>query len=453
MRPEFLNSIITGDVIDKLPELPAEYFHTIVTSPPYYAVRDYKIEPTIWPEVKYTLFGMIEIVVPAMTCQLGHEKAPEHFIGHMVHVFRLLKRVLRKDGTVWMNMGDCYNSKSGGYKNAHDHGYHTYVAEGTAQATMKINRNLKNMGLKQKDQIGIPWLVAFALRSDGWYLRSDIIWHKKNPMPESVNDRPTKSHEYIFLFSKSKKYFYDAYAISTEITDSSVKRLSQDIENQNGSDRAGGGTKHNGNMKALLKFPVNEIKGYDHKKDKSAGISGHSGYFDKNGELIGNGRANKKSVWTITNKGTTDKHFATFPEELPVDPIKAGTSEHGCCESCGAPYIRKFDNKLAPGPKAAKTFVVDQRDESADSSDQGSNRQKDGHKSGHHYEYSNFSWHASCKCGAGIVPCRVLEPFSGRNTTGVVARKLGRDYVSIDKSPEFVLIGEEFTYKELGMFR
>jgi DNA modification methylase len=407
MANEFLNKIMTADVIDGLKKLPDGYFHTIVSSPPYWAVRDYQIEPTSFPEVTYTLFGMIEITVPAMSCQLGHEKSPEHFIGHMVYIFRELRRVLRDDGTLWMNMGDCYNSKSGGYKNASQHGYHTYIAEGTAQATMKINRNLKNMGLKQKDQVGIPWLLAFALRSDGWYLRQDIIWHKKNPMPESVNDRCTKAHEYIFLFSKSKKYFYDAYAISTEIVDSSVKRLTQDLSNQKGSDRAAGGMKHNGTMKAVLP-KHNSIKGYDHKADKSGGLTGHSGYVNKDGELIGNGRANKKSVWTVNNKGTTEKHFATYPEELVFDPIKAGTSEHGCCETCGAPYIRTFDKK---------------------------------------------DWISSCKCNAGIVPCRVLDPFAGRNTTGVVSGKLGRNWVSIEKNPQYVAIGENYSYKELGLFR
>jgi DNA modification methylase len=475
---EILNNILQGDIIDVVPTLPADFFHTIVTSPPYWAARDYKIEPTSWPEITYTLFGMIEIVVPPMVCQLGLETYPEHFIGHMVHVFRLLRRVLRDDGTVWMNMGDCYNSKSGGYKDKKHNGYHKYLSEGTSQATMKINRNLRNMGLKGKDQVGIPWLLAFALRSDGWYLRQDIIWNKPNPMPESVNDRCTKAHEYIFLLSKAKKYYYDAYAISTEVADASVKRYMQDIENQKGSDRAAGGEKTNGTMKAV-------IKGYDHKEDKSAGIAGHSGYFNKDGELIGNGRANKKSVWTFSNKGTSEKHFATYPQELALDPIKASTSEHGCCASCGTPWVRIVDKILTASKVAPKTFVVDDRDHNSDKNDQGSNRAKDGHKSGHHYVYSNSQWEPRCECNGKllkevyhiekegrkmkrirytytpnipieqhpVVPCRVLDPFGGRNTTGIVARKLGRDFVSVEKGPHHIAIAEKFGYEELGMFR
>jgi DNA modification methylase len=167
---DVLNKVLIGDVIDILPTLPEKCIHSIVTSPPYFAVRNYPIEPTNWPEVKFSIFGF-PITVSPMTCQLGQEKDPMHFIGHMVYVFRLSHRVLRDDGTIWMNMGDCYNSKSGGYSNNTPHGYHDYIYQSSDTPKPKNNRNIKSYGLKKKDMIGIPWMLAFALRDDGWYLR------------------------------------------------------------------------------------------------------------------------------------------------------------------------------------------------------------------------------------------------------------------------------------------
>ena len=233
---DLINKFLLGDVMEKMALIPDESVHCIVTSPPYWAVRDYGIEPTDWPEVTFTIFGF-PVTIQAMRCQLGHEKQPMEFIGHMVYIFREARRILRKDGTLWLNMGDCYHTKSGGYNNSGSHlGMHHYISEGSRNAIQKINRRVK--GTKVKDMFGIPWMLAFALRDDGWYLRQDIIWHKKNPMVESCKDRCTKSHEYIFLLTKSKKYYFDNYAISTEISDASVKRYMQDIENQKGSARA-----------------------------------------------------------------------------------------------------------------------------------------------------------------------------------------------------------------------
>jgi DNA modification methylase len=198
---------------------------------------------------------------------------------------------------------------------------------------------LKSQGLKNKDLIGIPWMVAFALRADGWYLRQDIIWHKPNPMPESVTDRCTKAHEYVFLMSKSQRYYYDAEAIKQPIADASVLRLSQQLENQKGSDRVPGKT--NGNMKAVGpgRNPRKgvDIRGGNQGSDNGIpamaingnGVTGHSGYFDTDGNLIGDGMANKKSVWTVTTQPFSEAHFATFPQKLIVDMIKAGCPEGG----------------------------------------------------------------------------------------------------------------------------
>lgn len=276
-----INQIINCNCIDGLKNLPDDSIHCCVTSPPYFGLRDYGVDG-----------------------QIGLEETPELFVQNLVNVFNEVRRVLRPDGTLWLNLGD------------------SYAGSGMGSATVK-GRGGNKYGLKQKDLIGIPWMVAFALRSAGWYLRQDIIWAKPNPMPESVTDRCTKSHEYIFLLSKSARYFFDNEAIKQPIADSSADRLDQDIENQEGSDRVPG--KKNGKMKA-----VGKRKGYEHRGPYDKKLKSHSGNFDDDGNLIGGGMANKRSVWTVTTRPFKEAHFATFPERLIVDCIKAGCPEgHG----------------------------------------------------------------------------------------------------------------------------
>jgi DNA modification methylase len=209
------NQILHGDSKTILQTLPSQTFNTCVTSPPYWGLRDYGVDD-----------------------QLGLEETPEQYVKNMVEVFREVKRVLKDDGTLWLNLGDSY---AGSGKGRWEYGKgqkETYVA--TKDSPQCKIPKVSN-GLKPKDLVGIPWMVAFALRTDGWYLRSDIIWSKPNPMPESVKDRPTKSHEYIFLLSKSQNYYYDSEAIKEPIAISSIARLSQDLEGQKGSERANGG--------------------------------------------------------------------------------------------------------------------------------------------------------------------------------------------------------------------
>lgn len=338
------NKIYEGCCYWVLKTFAEKSIHCIITSPPYWGLRNYKVKPTDWPDVSYTLFGF-EINIPDQTCCLGLEKDLFAFIGHLVLIFRECRRVLRDDGTMWVNMGDSYaaSSMTGG-----NNGYNK-------QGVYKKKRqhfDKKNMAsfLKPKDMAGVPWLLAFALREDGWYLRQDIIWSKPNPMPESVNDRCTKAHEYIFLFSKSKKYYFNAYAIKTNIKDSSIERLSQDIENQKGSIRVPGKT--NGAMKAVYHknlqdkgIPIHSmhlarlngrkmanLKGTNEDNSlaiNGSKIKGHSGNYDINGNIIGNGKANKRSVWEVSTFAFKDAHFATFPPDLIIDCVKAGCPEDG----------------------------------------------------------------------------------------------------------------------------
>lgn len=301
-----VNEIIHGNCIDVLKTLPDNSVDCCVTSPPYFGLRDYGTDE-----------------------QIGLEETPELFVAKLVEVFSEVKRVLKPEGTMWLNLGDSYAGSGKGGNND--------MWTGRPADYGKAKQRFA--GLKPKDLIGIPWMAAFALRSSGWYLRQDIIWHKPNPMPESVTDRCTKSHEYIFLLSKSAKYYYDHEAIKTLVVDATIQRMAQQIEKQKGSERVPGKT--NGTMKAV--GPGRKPrKGVDTNGGNQAsekgipaialngnGVTGHSGYFDKDGNLIGERKANKKSVWTVTTKPFREAHFATFPKDLIVDCIKAGCPEGG----------------------------------------------------------------------------------------------------------------------------
>jgi DNA modification methylase len=226
-------------------------------------------------------------------------------------VFREVWRVMKDDGTLWVNLGDSYATHAKG-----SNGNGTSTLQGTGNSHTSLFReggkqSAAAIGLKDKDLIGIPWMVAFALRADGWYLRSDIIWSKPNPMPESVTDRPTKAHEYLFLLTKNAKYYYDAEAIKEPCKWSSIERLGQDIDNQKGSDRANGGAKTNGTMKAVVK---------DWNPSMAGGAIGienrkHAPYPN----------VNKRTVWEIATQPTSYAHFATYPEKLVEPCILAGS--------------------------------------------------------------------------------------------------------------------------------
>lgn len=300
------------DVLEGLSRIPDESVHCVVTSPPYWALRDYKVAG-----------------------QIGLEDSPEEFVDRVVQVFQDVKRVLRPDGTLWINLGDSYNAQAG-QQNLRQ-SIATTRGGGVKCSTPNYRLKKKlNGALKPKDLVGIPWMVAFALRADGWYLRSEIIWAKPNPMPESVTDRPTKAHETVFLFSKSSRYFYNADAVREPLKDASIARLSQEnLINQQGSDRANGGAKTNGRMKAVLKnLPAaqaniralrNRQRGKSWNDHKEDGVRGNR-IAEKFSNPLG---ANRKTVWNIPTQPYSKAHFATFPEELPEICIKAGSPAGG----------------------------------------------------------------------------------------------------------------------------
>ena len=309
--------ILEGNCLDTLKQLPDQCVNTCITSPPYWGLRDYgtatwiggdpncnhmrdsKVNPNGNTDTGHkAMFDQENAVGDAIyksecpKCgakrkdqQLGIEETPDQFVKNLVNVFREVRRVLKDDGTVWLNLGDSYCG-TGHKKDSID----PLISGGKARNGQKFALNNKIEGLKSKDLVGIPWKVAFALQADGWYLRQDIIWHKPNPMPESVKDRCTKSHEYIFLLSKNAHYYFDQEAIKegTTTKDNIIRNRDETkLNNTPGRTRMEG-----------LKTNEYETK-------------------------------NKRSVWTVTTKPYSEAHFATYPHDLIIPCIKAGCPENG----------------------------------------------------------------------------------------------------------------------------
>ncbi|TKK29530.1 site-specific DNA-methyltransferase [Pseudomonas sp. CFBP13528] len=286
--------VLIGDCIESMQKLQDQSVNTCVTSPPYFGLRDYGVDG-----------------------QMGLEATPLEFVDALVAVFREVRRVLRDDGTLWLNLGDSYNAHPGQRKETDKAGGKQQSVRGS---TASPSRSVA--GIKPKDLIGIPWRVAFALQDDGWYLRQDIIWSKPNPMPESTKDRCTKSHEYLFLLSKSPRYYYDQDAIKEPVALSSITRLAQDLEQQHGSDRVPGKT--NGPMKAV-RSKRDSFKRDDSKREQPIpGQSLGTHRPDREESDWPLDTRNKRSVWTVPTKGFKGAHFATFPPDLIRPCILAG---------------------------------------------------------------------------------------------------------------------------------
>ena len=452
--PGHINEVVQGDCIEVMRTIPDQVIQTCITSPPYWGLRDYGIDPIVWGGKKRCKHSWVEHRRPsrngtiqdegskindpkrphsattkpidsafcskcnAWLGSLGLEPNPYLYVNHIVDVFREVRRILANDGTIWINLGDSYCGSWGNYGGEkRGRGKQRKIKKGSiahSRQSHYLPPTARVEGIKPKDLIGIPWMVAFALRADGWYLRRDIIWHKPNPMPESVEDRPTTAHEYIFLLSKrEKKYYYDSEAIKEPITEGTIQRLSQNISQQLGSDRAHAGSKHNGPMKAvssLYKTP----SGWDtsigfgrHNRANIEGI-GRSGVpvggnqpgrsdggrisrrdsFKRSGAVSKhilpgqnaaqhredredhppNGMRNKRSVWTVVTESCKDAHFATYPVKLIEPCILAGSR---------------------PGDI-------------------------------------------------------VLDPFSGSGRTAKRSKELGRKYIAIELNPEYIKISDPY---------
>ena len=416
--PDF--TLYVGDVRDVLRELPAGSVHTCVTSPPYWGLRDYGTGAWEGGDPDCDHEAVLDAAATAIVgtdgfsatnnagraaarvragregckCgatrvdqQIGLEPTPEQFVSTLVDVFREVRRVLRDDGTLWLNLGDSFNSRAGGPQGeTGERADRTYTAhqrkfrpgagraDGVVDERGQRNRDgVSAPGLKPKDLVGIPWRVAFALQADGWYLRSDIIWSKPNPMPESVTDRPTKAHEYVFLLSKSPRYFFDQEAVREP------RDLAQIAWRERYSETIG-------------RWAERREEGISPGGSRNSGLASQAN----------NPGRNLRSVWEIATQPYPEAHFATFPEALPDRCIRAGSSERGCCPECGAPWERLTQSQRVDtdGTVVTGAFATD----AGKSASAGPRPTK-------HTE--TLGWRPSCECGG--IDLTIIETPTGES--------------------------------------
>ena len=354
--------LLCGDCRELLPALPEGSVHCCITSPPYWNLRDYGVEG-----------------------QLGQEPTPEAYVEALVAVFRAVHRVLRDDGTLWLNLGDCYASRWPCPRR-------NRVGAGSLPDGRRAMRPPRlGTGLKDKDLVGIPWRVAFALQQDGWYLRTDIVWEKSNCLPDSVKDRPTRSHELVFLLAKQRRYFYDANAILEPLAPDSLRRYQKGLHSAYADAQAYGG-KQSHSMAAT----------------------------DCMGAYMNAAGRNRRTVWRLPTNSFRGAHFAVFPPKLVEPCLLAGTSTHGVCAACGAPWARRVERQRIRMPDGAEiTHRV------------------------------TVGWRPTCRCGReDIMPATVLDPFAGVGTTGIVALTHGRRFLGIELHPDYCALAEARLVKE-----
>lgn len=423
--------VAVGDCLASLRELPAESVQCVVTSPPYYGLRDYgtgvwvggdpacehkRGRATNRVTEKTKIYNAAANVAHWQKCgrcgatrqdeQIGLEDTPEQYIGRLLEVFREVRRVLRQDGTCWINIGDSYANDTKGKGGADKS-----TMEGAANLEVMPQKGWRASGLKKKDRIGIPHMLAFALRADGWYWRDEIVWAKPNPMTKSVVDRTTDAHEFLFLFSKQPKYFFDRVAIS--------KR----------SVRAGQVT--GGGKKISAAAAVNQRP--------------RSQHMDKLGAEPVPETRNKRSVWRISSRRYKGAHFATFPPALVEPCILAGTSARGCCQVCGKPWVRETRRTRRP-TRPGNDSKVNRASANGDSPYHGQNGSVVGNRDPqrHVTVTETIGWNRQCDCTASEpVGCVVMDPFAGSGTALAVAVEHHRRAFGLELNPEYAdLIAE-----------
>lgn len=388
-------TLITADVLAGLDMLPDGSVQCVVTSPPYWGLRDYGVAG-----------------------QIGIEPTIEEYVVKMVEVFSEVRRVLRSDGVCFINLGDSYMANCSNQNPSTKQ--HIGAGHCEPNRTPQIN-------LKPKDLCGIPWRVALALQADGWWLRSEITWCKKAPMPESVTDRPANATEKIFMLTKSPRYFYDAVAVREP---SGANEASRKRAEYGRYDAANGEAKRNTR-------------------------TGKPDYLQVPGNHEGNGSRNLWNYWILGPAPFKDAHFATFVPELVRRAVAAGTSEYGCCPSCKSPwervvektFIPQGDVSLAKGIKGAGNQKPMDASSSWDGVPRGSTHA------------TTTGWAPGCDCPnmkdeftcIDPIPCTVLDPFGGASTTGLVAAKMGRDTILIELNPEYVEMSRKRIVGDMGM--
>lgn len=363
-----------GDCLDLLAQMPPESVHCCVTSPPYYALRSYLPEGH-----------------PGKAKEIGSEPTLDAFLATMVTVFRAVWRVLRDDGTLWLNIGDSY--AAGATKAAaRDRPELTGGGCGT-WSTRDATERRGITDLPPKNLLMVPARVALALQADGWILRSDIIWSKPNPMPESCRDRPTNAHEHMFLFAKRLRYFYDGDAVREGVT-GNAHGCGSGIGAK--VSEPGSGVKRNSSFSAAI-----------HNRTSADCPTSR----------------NLRNVWTIPTQAVKFKHYATFPEKLVEPCIKAGTSQEGVCVECGAPWERVVEIDDHAG--ALGKSWHDHKDDEFRGQRGVLGVERMPHR-------TTTGWRPTCGCDAGTKPALVLDPFMGSGTVARVCERLGREWIGFD---------------------
>lgn len=424
--------------------LEADSVSVCVTSPPYFGLRAYSTNPQVWggdpshkhewqagtvrgqsggtASAKVQIKGSANFQItpdrPYASCpcgawlgELGSEPSPEQFIANLVEVFQEVKRVLHPSGTLFLNLGDSYAGSGKGPSNSLQRPCSSLNNRQLAAGAAPTQWQSIGAGYKAKDLMLMPFRVALALQADGWWLRSAITWCKAAPMPESVLDRPTSATEMIFLLSKSARYFYDADAVREVYKPASLERFQSDFK----------------------------AYGAEHPHGAKHGTARDGGTIEANPA----GR-NLWNYWVLPPSPYSEAHFATFPPEIPRRAILAGTSERGCCPTCGAPWKRLVE----------RTHYGDRRghDQAAV---MGMSRNNLGGQKFYEQEYvppKSVGWTPTCRHDAEPVPAVVLDCFSGAGTTGLVADRLGRDYIGIELNPVYAELSRKRLAGDCPMF-
>ncbi len=425
--------VYCDDALSRLRKLPSDSVHAVVTSPPYFNLRDYEADG-----------------------QLGHEATPEEYVAALVAVFREVRRVLRWDGTLWVNIGDSYSrdakkggSGPGGKNAAYSDSY-----------TKASKRKKKALVVPPKNLFGIPWRMAFALQADGWVLRSEVIWAKENPMPESVRDRPTKSHEQLFLLAKGDSYYYDHEAVKEPANPNDHGGVSGSQGAFGGKFSAVDGGRMNRCFRAV-RSTRNRRDVWEHP-DAFAVLE----WLEQNRpEVIKEyvAACGQSDAWWVASQPFPGAHFATFPPELIEPCVAASTSERGACPACGAPWERVVARRADVGRVACEPGILVAVSEgdpdevvtagwrpvcgcydaeySRDFRRARTSRRR-------RQQDASGSWWTRVRKRPGrtwwtVMRCVVLDPFSGAGTTGVVAVRSGRFYVGIELSSVYAKMSSD----------
>jgi DNA modification methylase len=426
-----------GDVRSILDTFPSRSVQCIVTSPPYWKLRNYLVKNQI---------GLEHIP----DCETyGQVQCGQCYVCTMVGIFRQLKRILRNDGTLWLNLGDTYTTPG-----ENRNGLNSNSLDGSNKLAPVRKHNHGNKresiedktGLRDGNLLGIPWRVALALQKDRWILRNDVIWGKPNPMPESVTNRCTKAHEYLFLFTKTNQYYFDMGAIKEKQSINTLK-----IHNKRPS-------QIRGNKVYSIQSNRND-GGY---KNKSTNINPDTNKnkrsvwtVEEDNQLLQwlsenkpeilqqflDEQRNNKDVWSVASQPYRGAHFATFPEKLIRPCILAGSSEKGCCPHCKSPWERKLEVATERIGKDRGGNYKNRSNEPGIEHQSKMDGTKGGYKPGMFYPSKTIGWRSTCNCEHTedeLIPCTILDPFMGSGTTTVVSLEHERNSVGIELSEEYI---------------